>query len=201
MDYMAQLVRRITDADGITGDILSSSDAGVRVDAGSLGIVQLRPDQLRESYEGQLSTDVRFADAASLSEVEEQEVIAIGEERLSVEKRQRETGRVRVSKLIDTVTETVDEPLLQETVDVEHVPVGQVVKAAPQPREEGDTLIIPVVEERLVVRKELFLREEIHVRRRRSEHHEPVEVSLRKERVEVERLPGGEADEGAPTTR
>ncbi len=44
------------------------------------------------------------------------------------------------------------------------MPVGRVVDEAPAARAEGDTTIIPVVEERLVVVKQLFLVEEIHVR-------------------------------------
>jgi stress response protein YsnF len=54
-------------------------------------------------------------------------------------------------------------------------------------RTEGETTIIPVMEEVLVVEKRLRLKEELHVTRRRTEHRDPQRVTLRSERVEVER--------------
>lgn len=52
---------------------------------------------------------------------------------------------------------------------VERVPKREVVKEAPAPRQEGSTTIYPLVEERLVVVKELVLREEICVTREITE--------------------------------
>jgi stress response protein YsnF len=49
-------------------------------------------------------------------------------------------------------------------------------------------MIIPVLEEVLVVEKRLMLREEVRITRRRSEVHETQEVMLRSESVSVERL-------------
>jgi stress response protein YsnF len=48
------------------------------------------------------------------------------------------------------------------------VPIGREVAQAPLPFEEGDTLIIPVVEERLIVEKRLVVVEEIRVAAGRS---------------------------------
>jgi len=54
-------------------------------------------------------------------------------------------------------------------------------------RREGDTLIMPVVEEVAVVEKQLVLKEEIHVtRRRQTEHHEQ-SVTLRREHADISR--------------
>ena len=50
---------------------------------------------------------------------------------------------------------------------------------------EGDTTIIPVVEEVVVVERRLVLREEIRVRKRRVEQAERVRVTLRQERADV----------------
>ena len=76
-------------------------------------------------------------------------------------------------------------------VEVERVPVDRIVDAAPAVRQDGDVTIIPVMEEVLVVEKRLVLKEELHVRRRRTQESVEVPVTLRRERVEVERLPAG----------
>jgi len=61
------------------------------------------------------------------------------------------------------------------------------IDTAPDIRNDGDTTIIPVVEERLVVEKRLFLREEIHVHRRRVVTQFRQNVTLRSQDVVVER--------------
>jgi uncharacterized protein (TIGR02271 family) len=63
------------------------------------------------------------------------------------------------------------------------------VDTYPEERIEGDVRVIPVVEERLVVEKRLFLVEEIRVRQRRIEEEHDVPVTLRRHEVVVERLP------------
>ena len=47
---------------------------------------------------------------------------------------------------------------------VERVPVDRPVEAMPVVREEDGVLIVPVVEERLVVTKQLVLKEELQIR-------------------------------------
>ncbi len=61
----------------------------------------------------------------------------------------------------DEVAETT---LERDVLDVTRVPVGQVVDVAPMVRTEGDTTIVPIVEERLVMVKQLYLKEELHIR-------------------------------------
>src|SRR5690606_31687528 len=55
-------------------------------------------------------------------------------------------------------------------------------------RYEGDTMIVPVLEEVLVMQKRLLLEEEVRITRRRSEHRAPQRVMLREEHAEVERF-------------
>jgi len=55
-------------------------------------------------------------------------------------------------------------------------------------RYEGDTIIIPVLEEVLVVEKRLMLKEEIHITQHHEEFHQPQHVVLRNEDIAVERL-------------
>ena len=116
-------------------------------------------------------------------------VIPVVEERLEVSRERVETGRVRISKSVESREVVVDDPLKRETVRVEHVPINQVVTGeVPQVREEGDVTVIPILEERVVTRTELVLVEEVRIHRDHSEYHDPQRVTLRKEVVAVERF-------------
>ena len=118
----------------------------------------------------------------------EERVIPVAQEEMNVERREVETGRVRVRKSVSEDHVRVNEAITTEHVVTERVPIGQVVSEAPATRHEGDVLVIPVVEERLVVRRELVLVEEIRLTRRRDARPSVQEVTLRRESVVVERL-------------
>ena len=116
-------------------------------------------------------------------------VIPVVEEQLEVARERVETGRVRISKSVESREVVVDDPLKRETVRVEHVPINQVVTGdVPQVREEGDVTVIPILEERIVTRTELVLVEEVRIHRDHSQYHDPQRVTLRKEVVAVERF-------------
>ena len=66
--------------------------------------------------------------------------------------------------------------------------MNRVVTEAPGIRKRGNILIIPVVEEELVVTKRLVVREEIHVMKRRTKDRFVKEVALDRERAEVHRF-------------
>jgi len=120
----------------------------------------------------------------------ERVVVPVIEETLQIGKRWVETGGgVRVKTTVTEHEETVDEPLRQESVVVERVPINRVVEAPFGPHEEGGTLIIPLFEETLVVEKRLLLREEVRITRQQTvERHERQTVPLRREEVVIERL-------------
>ena len=118
---------------------------------------------------------------------EEVEVIPIVEERLVTSKVRVETGRVRVRTVVDERQEMVRDQLTHGYVDVERVPMNVEIAEIPQVREEGDTTIIPVFEEVLVVEKKLMLIEEVHLRRRTSSEQVEQPVTIRTQRAVVER--------------
>ena len=72
-------------------------------------------------------------------------------------------------------------------VDVVRVQIDREVDAAPEIRTDGEVTIIPVVEERIVVKRRLVLKEEIHVSRRRSVETVQIPVSLRRQQAVVTR--------------
>lgn len=118
------------------------------------------------------------------------------EETVRVSVRERETGRVRVTVGTEVTEQLVRETLRTERVEAVHVPVNRELapgEAVPQPREEGDLLIVPVLEEVLVIEKRLVLREEIHLRRTATQEVAEQSVPLRRQHAEVERLPADPA--------
>jgi uncharacterized protein (TIGR02271 family) len=117
----------------------------------------------------------------------EERVVPLAEEELRVEKREVTTGKVRVQTFVDSFEEVARANLQEEHVEVTRVPIGKEVKVAPVQRTEGDVLIIPVVEEVLVVEKRLVLKEELRISRRTTREDIEVPVTIRKQRAVVER--------------
>src|SRR5690242_7283045 len=100
------------------------------------------------------------ADRVSHSTQREDEiVIPIVAEDVSVETARVMRGAVRVHKRVETTEQTVATPVVHEEVVVERVAIDRriVEGAPPQPREENGTLVIPVLEEIAVVEKRLVL--------------------------------------------
>jgi uncharacterized protein (TIGR02271 family) len=124
-----------------------------------------------------------------LARDEDEVIIPVVEEGVDVERRRVETGRVRASKVVSSREEVVDEPLSRDEVHVERVAVNRVVDGPSGARREGDTLIVSVYEEVLIVEKRLMLKEEVRITTRKHVEREPQAVTLRSEDVVVERLP------------
>lgn len=114
--------------------------------------------------------------------------IPLVQENLTVAKHSVETGRVRIRTVVDEKLVRVSEQLERDDVTIERVSVNREVTEAPEVREENGVLIVPVLEEVVVVEKRLFLKEELHVHRNRRS--EPIDeaVRVRSMRVEAERV-------------
>lgn len=139
---------------------------------------------------GRTGTSYHSSTASSENATEEQPlVIPVVEERAQVQTRLSETGRVEIHKTVQEHREVIDQPLQSEEVEIERVAVNRVVDEPIPVRHEGDTMIISLLEEVLVVEKRLVLREEVHIKKLQKEVHDPQEVLLRKEQVEVVRKP------------
>jgi uncharacterized protein (TIGR02271 family) len=118
------------------------------------------------------------------------EIIELAEEQLRVSKREVERGRVVVRTRVEEWEQIAEAALRQEDVTVERVPIGRTIEVAPPMREEDGVLIVPVLEERLVVMTELVLKEEIRITKKSRTEIVREPVRLRSERVEIERLQG-----------
>jgi uncharacterized protein (TIGR02271 family) len=114
-------------------------------------------------------------------------VIPLVEETLEVMKRIVPTGTVRLQKTVQEYQETLDEPLAVRTFDVERIIVNQPVEHPPAVRHEGDTTIYSLVEEQLILTKQLILKEEVRVTQRDTERRDNQIVTLRREHMTIER--------------
>jgi uncharacterized protein (TIGR02271 family) len=90
-------------------------------------------------------------------------------EDLCVEKEAVETGHVRVSKRTHTREVAIDEDLLKESAEIETIPIGRQIFEMPMVRHEGETTIIPIVEEVLHTERRLFLKEEVRITRKKKQ--------------------------------
>lgn len=121
--------------------------------------------------------------------------IPVVEEQLTVGTRVVETGRgVRIHKTISQQPVVIDERLVRDEMEIERVPVDRIVALEDKPatRYEGDTLVVPVFEEVLVVERRLRINEELRITRIRHEERYQDTVSLKAEQVEVERFDDAE---------
>lgn len=98
------------------------------------------------------------------------------------------TGAVRVEKHVEKRLRKVETPLVHENLEIRRVPVNRIVKEMPGIRRQGETIIIPVVEEELVVSKRLVVREEVHLIRHRTKGRVTKEVTLHREIAKIHRL-------------
>jgi len=173
--------------------LLVTDDKGVYHLAASAEelVAKKNSNPIRQDFEGRVREDAdRNRVAGATDELDNSPVVLpIIEERLKVEGRQVEAATVKIHKRVEEHTEVVDLPLQSEEVEVDRVAVNRIVEEAIPVRVEGDTTILSLLEEVLVVEKRLLLREEVHVRKVHKEVHAPQEVLLRKEEVDVERVP------------
>lgn len=126
---------------------------------------------------------------AEQQSMEDATVIPVVQEQAHVYKQQIESAKVKVQTNITEVEKTLEIPLIKESYEVERVPVDQLVDEHPSIREEGDRIIIPVVQEVLVVQKRLKVVEEVHLIKRQNTVTKTESFTLKKEDVTVERIP------------
>jgi len=120
--------------------------------------------------------------------------LAAVQEELAVGVRTTETGSVRVRKVVHEEMQPVSMRLATEQVEVTRVPVNRAVDERAEPRREGDTLIVPVYEYVPVVRMQLSLKEEVHIRTIHTQQDVVQQVLLNSEELIVERREGPDGE-------
>jgi stress response protein YsnF len=125
----------------------------------------------------------RWSDFANATDVAAS--IPVIAQRVTVGVRAVPSEQLRVRRRIVKETQDVEVPLVRERLEVTRTPVGIFVDQAPEPRQEGDTWVIPCIEEVPVVVKRLRVREELRIRLVREPHMHRETVVLRRHEVEL----------------
>ncbi len=118
----------------------------------------------------------------------EKVIIPVIEESIHIEKEIVETGRVKITKSVTEQEEQVSVPYTSDHITVEHVSINKYVDTPPGVRNEGDTMIIPVLKEVVFIEKRLLLVEEVRVTTHKEKNILQVPLTLRKEAVFIEHL-------------
>ena len=128
------------------------------------------------------------------AEARERHVIPVMAEELDITKRRVTGDTLRVNLHTETELQTATVELMRDAVDVRRVAIDEPVASIPTTRTEGATTIIPVVRERLVLKKELVLVEEIHITHERDSQTVSRDVELRRQVPEITRLSAGSSE-------
>lgn len=183
----------VTDKTGATGRILGEleeADERMVVVEFAGASYQLPRDVLVAQGEDSFLLPLSVAELALA-----RQVIPVVREEIEVGKR-AVTERVRIHTEVRERPQEVEVELEDIEVSVERVPIGRLLDGNAEMRSEGDTTIIPVLEERVVVTKQLFLKEEVRVTRKRTTRTHRDTVTLREEEVKIDRAPAQTPQEG-----
>ncbi|SAK88289.1 hypothetical protein AWB75_06032 [Caballeronia catudaia] len=101
-----------------------------------------------------------------------------------------ETGAVRVRKVVHEEEHPVSLQLRSQKVEIQRIPINRPVEEKEEPRQEGDTLVIPVYEYVPVVRMQLTLKEEVRVKTTEARDDVTSRVLTSSEELVVERRDG-----------
>lgn len=130
----------------------------------------------------------RFRDFQETTTTQSSEkVFPVIEEKPLISKKKVDTAEIKIKKQVSQREEVVEQSLAREEINIDRIPKNDVFERPAQMRVEGDCTYIPVQEEILVVEKRYLVREEICIKKIRTEHNEKVIVKLKKEDLNIER--------------
>jgi len=134
---------------------------------------------------GASTQGVGHTSMAAASHAEAGKTVKRHEEELHARKTPVETGEVRVRKEVITEGQTLEVPVTREEVVIERHPASG--HAASSDIRPGEEIRIPVKEEKVHVDKEVVVKEEVTVGKRKVSDTEHVSGTVKKEQVKVER--------------
>ena len=111
-------------------------------------------------------------------------------EALDITRVEVDRGGYRLHKRVSTRIENVDETLNFTRVEIERRVIGTELADGDVPvtRYDGDTLVIPVLQEVLVTVKRTILVEEVRIKQVEGAEQHREQVPLRQEEIEIERI-------------
>lgn len=130
-------------------------------------------------------------------------VVPLVDEYLEVQKQWVQSGEVVVRRSVQTSQQTIPVELLHEEVQVDRVPVNRPVAEGEQtqPWWDGEVMVVPVIEEEIVVSKRLVVREEVRISKRKVSRQEEVSDTIRSQQVHIDTTGTLKPRDDAPTPR
>lgn len=122
--------------------------------------------------------------------------VPVATEELTADKMPIVRGHVHIHKGIQTEEQHLSVPVYHEEIVVEHIPPERYDASSPP---NPDEVMIPLVEERLVVQKQAVIKEYLRVRRQRVEEQRDISDTVRHEVAEI--TEERSIDDGAPLLR
>lgn len=191
---MHQISTLVITDDGSRGHI----DASNQIDDKKHVLVRMENGQelmipstvLKQQDDGSFRAHLNLKDLTAGQPIHESRVVVVPliTEEAHISTRTVESGKVRITKQVNEREEVIDQPGIAEDIEVKRVQVNKDIDQPATVRYEGDTVIVPLMEEVLVVRKQLKLKAELHITKRRREVRDPQMVRLRSEEAVVQRM-------------
>jgi uncharacterized protein (TIGR02271 family) len=192
---------RVVGKDGLQGTLLSALPTGktepVRIVLDTGELIEVPASILHPHSPGILQVELgpedlnrhnSEIDGSEIDRAPGSAVVPVLAEELQVGRKAVPTGSVRVHRAVREHEQTVDIPLLKEHVDVRRVLIEQEVNGPLPVRQDGNTTIIPIVEEVLVVSKKFMLKEEVHVLRTVREERYREQITVSRQEPEIQRI-------------
>lgn len=119
---------------------------------------------------------------------DEKLVVPLVDEYLEIKKHWEQTGEVIIRKSVESKTQSLPVDVQYEEVQIDRVPANRPLAYGEktEPWWDGDVLVVPVVDEEIVVLKRQVLREELRIYKRRLSRRETVSDTVRSERIDIE---------------
>jgi len=123
--------------------------------------------------------------AGNLNQPGKETVIPVVHEKVNIKKRVVDRDRIRIVKHVKQEEQSIAVPLDHEEIDIQTKHINQYVDDLPEAvRYEGDTMILSILKEVVVVRT--LLEKEIHITKKKVQTQDKHTVTLRTEEVIIE---------------
>jgi uncharacterized protein (TIGR02271 family) len=192
---------RDTYYDHLVAQGISNADALKYEEDINSGMVLLLAEkgQAGVSTAGGMSTGTMAREQTGLEEDtldrEKQRSLKLREEQLDVNKQRVQTGEVEVKKEVVDEEKTVNVPVQHEEVYVERRAVDKTEADTTTPIGEDETIRVPIVEEKVEVKKKPVVSEELVIGKKQVTETQSVTENVKREEAKVEKEGDASVDE------
>lgn len=125
--------------------------------------------------------------APQQDEAEQHEIIPLAEEQAEVTTTRVVDRRIRIHRSTTTAEKLLETELWHEEVEIKHIAKNETLEEGyfPQVRQEGDVLIVPVIEEQVEIIRRHILKEEVHIHKLKKNEQFEQKVTLRSQEIEI----------------